>query len=76
MCQVEIHIRGQLAQDWADWIGGLSITHDERGETTLAGTVPDQAALRGVLDKLADLGLELISMATTSEELPSAITYR
>jgi len=65
MQQIEIRVRGQIDQDWSDWCGGLTITHTERGETVLAGSVRDQAALRGLLDRLSDLGLELISVAST-----------
>ena len=68
MQQVEIHLRGHIGLDWSDWLGGLSITHTETGETVLAGTVRDQAALRGVLDRLADLGLQLISVTATSSQ--------
>ena len=65
MQQIEIRVKGQIDQDWSDWLDGLTITHTERGETVLAGSVRDQAALRGLLDRLADLGLQLISVAST-----------
>jgi hypothetical protein len=63
MNQVEIRIRGEIAREWSDWLAGLRITYTERGETALTGPVRDQAALRGVLNKLADLGLDLVLVA-------------
>ena len=65
MQQVEIHIRGEIARDWSDWLGDLRITYNQQGETVLTGSIPDQAALRGVLERLADLGLELVQVAVT-----------
>jgi hypothetical protein len=67
MEQVHIRIKGHLAEDWSDSLAGLRITHTKRGETILSGSVRDQAALRGVLDRLADLGVELVSLATTAD---------
>ncbi len=57
----EIRIKGYLNQSWSARFLGLKIIHNE-GETILSGSVRDQAALRGLLDNLADLGLELISV--------------
>lgn len=65
MEQVEIRVRGQLDQDWSEWLGGLTLTPTESGETLLAGTVRDQAALTGLLDRLAGLGLDLVSLSTS-----------
>jgi hypothetical protein len=62
MLQVEIQIKEHLNHDWSEWLGGFSIIHTEGGETVLSGTVRDQAALRGLLDRLADLGLQLSSV--------------
>jgi hypothetical protein len=70
MQQIEIRVRGQIDQDWSDWLDGLTITHTERGETVLAGPVRDQAALRGLLDRLADLGLQLISVVSSGLNNP------
>jgi hypothetical protein len=68
MEQVRIRIKGHLAEDWSDSLAGLRITHTSRGETVLMGPVRDQAALRGVLERLADLGVELVSVSTRSEQ--------
>ena len=65
MQQVEIRLKGHIGLDWSDWLGGLSIIQTKKGETVLVGTVRDQAALRGLLDRLADLGLQLLSVTVT-----------
>ncbi len=64
---VEIHVRGHIAEDWSDWLGNLTIAHTQQGETVLSGPVRDQAALRGLLNRLADLGLQLSSVVSTRE---------
>ncbi len=61
-----IKVKGQLEEHWADWLGGLSITHDAQGNSLLKGAVPDQAALHGILAKIRDLGLSLISLTPQS----------
>ena len=58
----EIRIKGHLDDKWADWFDGLTITRADNGETLLHGTVIDQAALHGVLRKVRDLGLPLLSV--------------
>jgi hypothetical protein len=58
----EIQIREYLDSHWADWLGGMTLTHTNQGETILTGVLPDQAALYGVLTCLRDLGLTLISV--------------
>lgn len=57
-----IRVRGELDLQWSDWFGGMAITHDPDGNTTLAGTLADQAALYGLLDKARDLGLVLLAV--------------
>ena len=56
-----IRITGHLGHQWTDWFGGLSITLDDNGDTLLTGPVVDQAALHGLLRKVRDLGIPLIS---------------
>ena len=68
MEKIEIRIRGQIDRNWSGWFGGLRINHTPRGETVLTGPIRDQAELRGVLFRLADLGLELISLNTEISE--------
>lgn len=58
----EIRIEGHLHEQWADWFGGLTVTIEENGNTLLAGPVIDQAALYGLLRKVRDLGMPLISV--------------
>jgi hypothetical protein len=58
----EIRIKGHLADRWADWFGGLTITLEDNGDTLLTGPVIDQAALHGLLKKVRDLGMPLISV--------------
>ena len=58
----EIRLKGHLNERWADWFDGLTITREANGETRLTGPVVDQAALHGLLRKVRDLGLPLISV--------------
>jgi len=58
----QIRIKGHLSRQWADWFDGLIITLEEDGDTLLTGPVIDQAALHGLLKKVRDLGMPLISV--------------
>jgi len=58
----EIHVKGQLDSSWSEWLEGLEVKPLENGEMILAGTIVDQAALMGVLNKLSHLNLALISV--------------
>jgi hypothetical protein len=58
----EIRIKGHLEQRWAGWFEGLTLTLEDNGATLLAGPVVDQAALHGLLRKVRDLGLPLVSV--------------
>ena len=59
----QIRIKGQLDRHWTDWFEGLTITLEDNGETLLTGPVVDQAALHGVLRKVRDLGVTLLSVS-------------
>ena len=63
----QIRIRGHLGPQWTHWFGGLTITPDEDGDTLLTGPVVDQAALFGLLTKVRDLGMPLISVISKQE---------
>ena len=58
----QIKIKGHLVPQWTDWFEGLTITLEEGGDTLLTGTVIDQAALHGLLKKVRDLGMPLLSV--------------
>jgi hypothetical protein len=58
----KIRIKGHMDKKWADWFGGLEITHEKDGTSTLYGPLPDQAALHSILRKIRDLNLQLISV--------------
>lgn len=62
----EIKIKGHLDPHWTDWFAGLELTHLEEDETLLSGSLPDQAALHGMLERIRDLNLTLISVNTGS----------
>jgi len=57
----QIRVKGHLGRQWTDWFEGMTITLEEGGDTLLTGPVVDQAALHGLLRKVRDLGIPLIS---------------
>ena len=62
----QIRIKGHLGCQWTDWFGGLAITLEDNGDTLLTGSVIDQAALHGLLRKVRDLGMPLVSVTPVS----------
>jgi hypothetical protein len=64
----ELRIDGQLDEHWSTWFGGLTVTHDDDGTTTLRGPVTDQAELHGLLAKVRDLGATLLAVTTTDAD--------
>ncbi|QWT23884.1 hypothetical protein KPL76_00020 [Subtercola sp. PAMC28395] len=69
MTAYEIRLEGQLDPRWSDWFEGFTISNDADGCTTLTGPVIDQAALHGLLRRVGDLGVTLLSVnALTGEE--------
>ena len=68
----EIRLKGHLDARWADWFGGLRITQERDGTTVLRGPVTDQAALHGLLRRVRDLGLPLVSVTHAEPERADA----
>lgn len=58
----EICIRDRLDEDWVEWFDTMTLTHTSEGQTILTGPVADQAALHGLLSRISDLNLTLISV--------------
>ena len=63
-----IVVRGVLDASWSEWFDGLTVTPQANGESWLAGPVADQAALHGLLDRIRDVGLELLSVEQIKPE--------
>jgi hypothetical protein len=64
-----IRIKGHLSGHWTEWFDGLAITLDENGDTLLTGPVTDQAALHGLLRRVRDLGMPLVSVSSADPDL-------
>ena len=64
----QIRVRGHLSLQWTDWFAGLTITPDGNGDTLLTGPVANQAALHGLLRRVRDLGLPLLSVRHVEAE--------
>ena len=64
----QIRVKGNLDRKWSDWFDGLTITPQANDETMLAGPVANQAALHGLLAKICDLGLPLLSCHRLEKE--------
>ncbi len=72
----EVKIRGHLDPCWSDGLAGLQLTHLEGNETLLSGSLPDQAALHGLLERIRDLNLTLISVSCGgTSTAPSSTTF-
>ena len=72
----EIRIQGRLDARWADWFDGLSLTHESDGTTVIHGPVADQAALHGLLQKVRDVGLPLVSVICVEPDQPGVPTIQ
>ena len=68
----QIRIKGHLGRQWTDWFGGLTITLEDNGETLLTGPVVDQAALHGLLRKVRDVGMPLLSVSRVEPDQAEA----
>jgi len=69
----EIRIKGHLDDRWSDWFEGLTITLEDNGDTLLTGMVIDQAALHGLLKKVRNLGLPLLSVSPVEPGPPTTL---
>ena len=67
----EIRLKGHLDARWAAWFDGLSLTHERDGTTIIHGPVADQAALHGLLQKVRDVGLPLVSVMPVAPDQPA-----
>ena len=76
MLAIEIHIKGTINQQWSGWFGGLTIIHSDPDETVLTGLVPDEAALYGIISRLRDLGLKLVSLSSDEIIITDGICSR
>jgi len=72
LCQ--IRVKGHLSDRWVEWFGGLTIENQPSGETVLSGPLPDQSALYGILNRIRDLGLILVSVNCVEPDLGSTLT--
>ena len=72
--QYEIRVKGHLGHRWAAWFDGLNLTTTDDGTTVIHGPVVDQAALHGLLRKLQDLGLPLLSVTSVTPDQPQSPT--
>ena len=66
----EIRLKGRLDPRWAAWFDGLGLTHESGGTTIISGLVADQAALHGLLQRVRDIGLPLISVTRIEPDQP------
>ncbi len=69
----EIRVEGLIDTTWSDWFNGMTISHEKETETILLGKLPDQTALHGVLDRIRDLGLGLISVNRVNGDPPNPL---
>ncbi len=70
MQEVRIRVKGRLNANWSNWLGDMTIAHTRHGETVLSGSVSDQAALYGLLLRLSNLGLHLVSVTSARTSVP------
>jgi hypothetical protein len=68
MLRAEIRVKGQIDENWSEWFDEFEIEHTDQDETILTGDVADQSALYGLIAKLRDLGLPLISVDSVEVE--------
>lgn len=72
----EIRVKGHLASRWSAWFDGMTLTRQDDGTTVIHGAVADQSALHGLLRKLNDIGVPLVSVTLTAPTAPTHTTTR
>ncbi len=70
-----IRVKGHLRPEWSEWFDGMAITWQPDGSTTLRGPLPDQPALHGLLARVRDLGLTLLSVQATEDDQDNRRVY-
>ena len=73
MAVYQIRLKEKLDERWSAWLGGLTMIHEANGETVLIAEVIDQAALHGLLSKVRDLQVTLISVSPLEADVPSTV---
>jgi hypothetical protein len=63
-----VRVKGHLDARWESWFDGLTVTHESDGTTLIQGSIPDQAALHGLLHRVRDLGLPLVSVTSLNAQ--------
>src|SRR3970040_2199838 len=69
----QIRLQGHLGPHWTDWFVGLTVTLDDNGDTLLTGPIVDQAALHGLLKRIRDLGMPLLSVSPVEPGPPTTL---
>ncbi len=72
----QLRLKGHLGPQWTDWFEGLTITLEDNGDTLLTGPVTDQAALHGLLKKVRDLGMPLVSVSPVEPGLGGTLVIK
>ena len=72
----QIRLKGHLGSQWTDWFEGLTITLEDNGDTLITGPVIDQAALHGLLKKVRDLGMPLVSVSPVEHGSSTTLPLR
>lgn len=68
MQKIEIRVKEQVDEHWSEWFEGLKITHTEAGGTVLSGLLSDESAVYGLITKIRDLGLHMLSVKNTNHD--------
>ena len=69
---VEVRVKGIIEPSWTEWLGEMSMTHTDSGDTVLTCSSLDQSALYGIINRLSGLGLKLVSVTVTPSDMPSS----